>query len=157
LDKLKQQLPRQYSRIIHHLRHIVTGQLKDDAWRVLRNDAHRKQFSYNRAGRMSTYFSATTAQHRARQPDDSTEHESDNPRAIAVSGLFIGALEYLGWLTLAHPSLVNLIGYPLAIAAGIVAARNGFEWRYQRNRVATRTRPYGQLRRERPDEADRFA
>src|SRR5699024_11008397 len=52
LDTLKQQLPRQYSRIIHHLRHIVTGKLKDDAWRVLRNEAHREQFSYNRAGRM---------------------------------------------------------------------------------------------------------
>lgn len=157
LDTLKHQLPTQYSQIIHHLRHIVTGKLKDDVWRVLRDEAHQERFSGNRAGRMWAYFAATPAQPRVRSPADSTVTESDRRQAVAVSALFVIALGYLGWLALTHADPVPLVAYPTAITAGVVAARNGLEWRYQVTRSATRTRPYNQLRRQRPDESNKFA
>src|SRR5699024_1839566 len=147
----------QYMLIIHHLRHIITGSMQDQAWCTLRDEAHEYRFGRDRGGRMWAYFVPHPAGARVRPPDNSTVTATERNWAITLAALFLVTLGYFGWLVMTHPNTVSLVTYPIMLAAGVVAARHGLEWRYRVEQFEAKLRLYSLPRRDTPDASDKFA
>lgn len=143
--------------IFHHLRYVLEGGQMDSVWLKLWKDARANQFARNRSGRIWVYFEPTPAEPRARHPAENATTGEDLWWAIGASTLFLVAVGYLGWSVLSRPSPVPIAAYVCALAAAVVGARYGVEWRYRVERFAVKAGEYHRLRKGPPDNSTGFA
>lgn len=136
LKELLDLRPRQREKIIRHLDLVLTGGMKDHLWSQTRHAAENNRFDADRSGRVWAYFHADPIGPRTRQPAAPVTTPRDHRQAVGWSALFVTAVGILGWLVLAHATLLSTLAYLLALAASYVAATNGLEWRYRAERLA---------------------
>lgn len=129
-------------KIVRHLDHVLTGSLKDSFWAEMRQSAYDNRVSGNRHSRVWAYFEPDPIGPRTREPARERTTPDDRILAVLWSLLLAGSAGYLGWLVLSLPALLPVVAYPLALAAGYVAARTGLEWRYRWQRRLVKDHEY---------------
>jgi hypothetical protein len=127
--------PSQRELIDRHLDLVLTGGMKDGLWFRTRQEAEENRRGENRDGRVWAYFEPIPAGARIREPAANSATPGDWVRAIGASSLLALAVGYLGWASLLLARPLPIVAYVLALAAGVVAARSGYERRYLKKRL----------------------
>ncbi len=134
--------PPQRRKILRHLDLVLTGGLRDSFWAEARRHAEATQLSNDREKRVWAYFHPLPARPRARRPAPSTTTPRDRARAAIGTLVGVLAVGYLGRTVLLNAQVLPIIAYLGALGATIVAARNGYEWRYRSARLAAKNLLY---------------
>ncbi|MFF9017870.1 hypothetical protein ACF09C_33550 [Streptomyces sp. NPDC014870] len=126
--KQLQDLPlRQHDAILRHLDVILTGGLKDDLWAETLGRARAERFDNDRARRVWAYFAPTPIGARAVQPRPSTAAAAKAAFPLRAV-LFVISSALLGALALITDPAWAIIELPVALGAGLTAARFGVRW-----------------------------
>lgn len=134
LDKIKALKSRQRDKIVRHCGLVLTGGMKDGLWAETSRAARQQQHDRGRSNRVWAYFQPNPIPARVRQPDEDATTLSDYLLTVISGTLSMLAVGYLGWILLQAPTPSSVIVYLVALVAGSVAAKAGFEWRYRTQR-----------------------
>ncbi|MER5775767.1 hypothetical protein ABT144_16045 [Streptomyces sp. NPDC002039] len=126
--KQLQDLPlRQHDAILRHLDVILTGGLKDDLWMETLGQARAERFGNDRAQRVWAYFAPTPIGARAVRPRPSTAAAAK--AALPVRAVLFAISCALLWtLALIADPAQAIVELPVALGAGLTAARFGVQW-----------------------------
>ncbi|SJZ42790.1 hypothetical protein SAMN02745673_00420 [Marinactinospora thermotolerans DSM 45154] len=142
IRELRSLTAQQRDKIARHLDLVLTGKVKESLWVETRQAAQAARDSNNRIGRVWAYFEPLPAYPRVREPAGYSITLGDYTQAVFWSALLTCAVGCLGWLVLEHARLSLIVVYLLALAAGCVGARNGFQWHYKIERMRAKERDY---------------
>ncbi|QVQ53160.1 hypothetical protein J4H86_05065 [Spiractinospora alimapuensis] len=134
--------------ILRHLDLVLTGAKKDSVWEETRREAEESQCGAQRLDRVWAYFHADPIPARTREPDRAEVFTAHYVYAVACTGLFAGAVGYLGWLVLLNTAPSPILAYLVLLAAGSTAGRQGLEWHYRAKRWQARDRQLRSAGRE---------
>ncbi|MFE7396631.1 hypothetical protein [Streptomyces sp. NPDC057557] len=126
--KQLQDLPlRQHDAILRHLDVMLTGGLKDDLWAETLGRARAERFGNDRAQRVWAYFAPAPIGARAVPPRPSTAAAAKAALPVrAVLFVISGALLWV--LALIADPAQAIVELPVALGAGLTAARFGVRW-----------------------------
>ncbi|MFD9036415.1 hypothetical protein ACFVZW_35555 [Streptomyces sp. NPDC059567] len=126
--KQLQDLPlRQYDAILRHLDVILTGGLKDDLWAETLGRARAERFGNDRVQRVWAYFAPAPIGARAVRPRPSTAAAAKAALPVRVV-LFVISSALLWALALIADPAQAIVELPVALGAGLTAARFGVRW-----------------------------
>lgn len=126
--KQLQDLPlRQYDAILRHLDVILTGGLKDDLWAETVGRARGERFGNDRTQRVWAYFTPDPIGARAVRPRPSTAAAA-KAALPARAALFVISSALLWALALIANPAQAIVELPVALGAGLTAARFGIRW-----------------------------
>ncbi|MFJ6520147.1 hypothetical protein ACIQJ4_18100 [Streptomyces filamentosus] len=126
--KQLQDLPhRQHDAILRHLDLMLTGGLKDPLWAETLERARAERFANDRDQRVWTYFAPPPIGARAVPPRPSTAAAAKAALPLRVV-LFVISSALLWALALTTDPAQALFELPVALGAGLTAARCGVRW-----------------------------
>ncbi|MFJ9544690.1 hypothetical protein [Streptomyces erythrochromogenes] len=126
--KQLQDLPyRQHDAILRHLDLMLTGGLKDYLWAETLEQARAERFANDRGQRVWTYFEPSPIGARAVPPRPSTAAAAKAALPLRA-GLFFVSSTLLWTLALITEAAQALVELPVALGAGLTAARFGVRW-----------------------------
>ncbi|MCX4845643.1 hypothetical protein [Streptomyces sp. NBC_00893] len=126
--KQLQDLPlRQHDAILRHLDVILTGGLKDDLWAETLGQARAERFGNDRVQRVWAYFAPTPIGARAVRPRPSTAAAAKAALPVRAV-LFVISSALLWALALIADPAQAIVELPVALGAGLTAARLGVRW-----------------------------
>ncbi|BCL22668.1 hypothetical protein ACPCBX_16685 [Streptomyces tuirus] len=126
--KQLQDLPRrQHDAILRHLDLMLTGGLKDDLWAETLERAHAERFGNDRGRRVWAYFAPIPIGPRALPPRPSTAAAA-KAALPARAALFVVSSALLWVLALIADPARAIVELPVALGAGLAAARFGVRW-----------------------------
>ncbi|MFF7484383.1 hypothetical protein ACFZBC_02670 [Streptomyces luteogriseus] len=126
--KQLQDLPRrQHDAILRHLDLMLTGGLKDDLWAETLERAHAERFGNDRGRRVWAYFAPTPIGARALPPRPSTAAAAKAALPVRAA-LFVVSSALLWVLALIADPARAIVELPVALGAGLTAARFGVRW-----------------------------
>ncbi|MFF7728240.1 hypothetical protein [Streptomyces sp. NPDC008001] len=126
--KQLQDLPlRQHDAILRHLDVILTGGLKDDLWAETLGRARAERFDNDRAQRVWAYFAPAPIGARAVPPRPSTAAAAKAALPVRAA-LFVVSSALLWVLALIADPARAIVELPVALGAGLTAARFGVRW-----------------------------
>ncbi|MGA5821994.1 hypothetical protein ACPC54_29525 [Kitasatospora sp. NPDC094028] len=126
--KQLQDLPRrQHDAIIRHLDFALTGGLKDDLWAETCERARAERFGNDRERRVWAYFAPVPIGARAVPPRPSTAAAAKAALPLRAA-LFVVSSALLWALALIADPAWALVELPVALGAGLTAARSGLRW-----------------------------
>ncbi|MER8044899.1 hypothetical protein [Streptomyces sp. NPDC094032] len=126
--KQLQDLPiRQHDAILRHLDLMLTGGLKDDLWAETLGRARAERFGNNRAQRVWAYFAPAPIGARAVPPRPSTAAAAKAALSVRAV-LFVVSSALLWALALFADPVQAVVELPVALGAGLTAARFGVRW-----------------------------
>ncbi|MDQ1036458.1 hypothetical protein QFZ75_002874 [Streptomyces sp. V3I8] len=126
--KQLQDLPRrQHDAILRHLDLMLTGGLKDDLWADTLGRARAERFSNDRSRRVWAYFAPTPIGARAAPPRPSTAAAAKAAFPVRAV-LFVVSSAFLWALALVADPTRAIVELPVALGAGLTAARFGVRW-----------------------------
>ncbi|MEZ0091183.1 hypothetical protein [Streptacidiphilus sp. EB129] len=133
--KQLQDLPlRQHDAILRHLDLMLTGGLKDDLWAETREQARAERFGNDRSRRVWAYFEPAPIGARAVPPRPSTTPAAK--AALPVRAVLFVVSSVLLWaLALIADPAKAIVELPVALGAGLTAARFGVRWWGQEPRL----------------------
>ncbi|MER8235410.1 hypothetical protein [Streptomyces sp. NPDC094049] len=126
--KQLQDLPRrQHDAILRHLDFMLTGGLKDDLWAETLGRARAERFDNDRGQRVWTYFVPRPIGARAVPPRPSTAGAAKAALPVRAA-LFVVSSALLWALALIADPAWAIVELPVALGAGLAAARFGVRW-----------------------------
>ncbi|MCZ7433362.1 hypothetical protein [Streptomyces sp. WMMC1477] len=126
--KQLQDLPhRQHDAILRHLDLMLTGGLKDYLWAETLERAKAERFANDRGQRVWTYFAPTPIGARAVPPRPSTAAAAKAALPLRAI-LFVVSSALLWALALITDPAQAIVELPVALGAGLTAARFGVRW-----------------------------
>ncbi|MFD7323896.1 hypothetical protein ACFV9D_22790 [Streptomyces sp. NPDC059875] len=126
--KQLQDLPlRQHDAILRHLDVILTGGLKDDLWAETVGRARVDRFGNDRVQRVWAYFAPAPIGARAVRPRPSTAAAAKAALPVRAV-LFVISSALLWALALIADPAQAIVELPVALGAGLTAARFGVRW-----------------------------
>ncbi|MFD7240506.1 hypothetical protein [Streptomyces massasporeus] len=126
--KQLQDLPRrQHDAILRHLDLMLTGGLKDDLWAETLERSHAERFGKDRGRRVWAYFAPTPIGARARPPRPSTADAAKAALPVRAA-LFVVSSVLLWILAVFADPAKAIVELPVALGAGLTAARFGARW-----------------------------
>ncbi|WP_328300497.1 hypothetical protein OG389_23965 [Streptomyces sp. NBC_00435] len=126
LKQLQDLPPRQHDAILRHLDLMLTGGLKDDLWAETLERARAERFGNDRTGRVWAYFAPAPIGARAVPPRPSSAATQAALPVRAV--LFVVSSALLWVLALIADPAQAIVELPVALGAGLTAARFGVRW-----------------------------
>lgn len=132
--------PRQ--QIIHHLDHVLTGNVKDDLWHETRRTAETRRESGDRRGRIWAYFQRDPIPPRVGEPAPDRTSFRDRMLATFWSAVAAASIGYLAWLAFTQEAALPLLALPIALAAGYAGVTTGLDWYYHWQRLRAKDREY---------------
>ncbi|MER5833857.1 hypothetical protein ABT116_24110 [Streptomyces sp. NPDC002130] len=127
LKQLQGLPPRQHDAILRHLDLMLTGGLKDDLWAETLERAHAERFGNDRGRRVWAYFAPTPIAPRALAPRPSTADAAKAALPVRAA-LFVVSSALLWVLALIADPARAIVELPVALGAGLTAARFGVRW-----------------------------
>ncbi|MFD7510538.1 hypothetical protein ACFV5N_14550 [Streptomyces sp. NPDC059853] len=137
LERLHNLDPRRRDAILHHLDLVLAGELKEGVWAEYRKRAEAARFGNNRIQRAWAYFVPDPIGPRALPPRPSTAAAARAALPVQA-GLFVVAAAFLGILALIADPAAAVVELLVALGAGLVAARSGRRWWYQKHQLGIR-------------------
>lgn len=135
LIKQFESLPDQQRDMVRpHLELFLDGPLKDDVWQRELKIAQSRQHSGDRLGRAWMFFQPIPAMVLIPSPRPERISAVDRTAMQASACMLAAGAAYLGWELLRHDAFLELLGYVVALAGGIVAATADLEWRFLTDR-----------------------
>ncbi|MEV5100468.1 hypothetical protein ACFQ7G_00660 [Streptomyces massasporeus] len=127
LKQLQGLPPRQHDAILRHLDLMLTGGLKDDLWAETLERTHAERFGNDRGQRVWAYFAPIPIGARALPPRPSTADAAK--AALPVRAALLVVSSALLWVLalIADPARA-IVELPVALGAGLTAARFGVRW-----------------------------
>ncbi|WP_426365798.1 hypothetical protein [Streptomyces sp. E-08] len=126
--KQLQDLPlRQHDAILRHLDVMLTGGLKDDLWAETLGRARAERFDNDRVLRAWAYFAPDPIGARAVQPRPSTAAAAKAALPVRAVLFVISSALLWGLALIADPAQAT-VELPVALGAGLTAARFGIRW-----------------------------
>ncbi|MET8753426.1 hypothetical protein ABZW32_25520 [Streptomyces sp. NPDC004667] len=117
----------QYDAILRHLDLMLTGRLKDDLWAETHGRARAERFGNDRARRVWAYFAPAPIGARAVPPRPSTAAAARASLPVRAV-LFVVSSSLLWVLALIADPARAIVELPVALGAGLTAARFGVRW-----------------------------
>lgn len=148
----------QREQIVLHLDLVLTGGAKDNLWAEAREAARAAQHSGDRVNRVWAYFQPDPLEARACRPTRISTTPSEQGWAGTWTAVFMGAAWYLGSALLAAvtPALA-VVAFVIALGAGFLGFRNGWEWRYRALRLRAKELEHVTRYGDDPDREGEFA
>ncbi|MGW5395566.1 hypothetical protein [Streptomyces sp. NPDC003952] len=132
--KQLQALPlRQHDAILRHLDLMLTGTLKDDLWAETLERAGAERFDNDRVQRVWAYFVPAPIGARAVLPRPSTAAAAKAALPVRAA-LFVISGALLWAMALIADPVQAIVELPVALGAGLTAARFGVRWRGRERR-----------------------
>ncbi|MEU1021544.1 hypothetical protein ABZ366_05425 [Streptomyces sp. NPDC005904] len=126
--KQLQDLPRhQHDAILRHLDLMLTGGLKDELWADTLGRARAERFGNDRSRRVWAYFAPIPIGARAAAPRPSTADAVKAALPVRAA-LFVVSSAFLWGLALVADPARAIVELPVALGAGLTAARFGVRW-----------------------------
>ncbi|MFB6843456.1 hypothetical protein ACFCXS_01080 [Streptomyces sp. NPDC056373] len=127
LKQLQGLPPRQHDAILRHLDLMLTGGLKDGLWAETLEQAHAERFGNDRGQRVWAYFTPTPIGARALPPRPSTADAAKAALPVRAALFVVSSALLWGLALIANPARA-IVELPVALGAGLTAARFGVQW-----------------------------
>lgn len=121
--------------IDRHLDLVLTGWLKDGLWARIHERTTGDRLANERDQRVWAYFQPLPAKARARKPEPISTSVREKAAALVWTVAFVAGAGTLGWQAVVSARPAPILLYGLALAFGVVAARDGRLWHYQKQRL----------------------
>jgi hypothetical protein len=125
--------------IDRHLDLVLTGWLKNGLWARIHERTSGDRLGNERDQRVWTYFQPLPVEARVRNPEPISTSVREKAAASAWTVVFVAGAVGLGWKAVVSARPVPVALYVLALAFGVVAARDGRLWHYQKQRLTGMT------------------
>ena len=145
-------------KVNQHLDLLLSGATKTRLWRKTCARAKEERFGNDRAKRAWTYFEVDPKEPRLPSPREDISGPEVHPADLAGVGAFILFSAMLGWRSMVSGNLGAIFAFLVLVAAGAVAVRDAYVWRYRSDRIALLARRhFGDGLPDAPMEGDEFA
>lgn len=145
-------------KVNRHFDLVLSGTTKTKLWRKACARAEEERSGNDRAKRVWTYFEVDPERPRLPSRREEISGPEIRPAELAGVGLFILSSAMLGWRSMASGNLGAIFAFLVLVAAGAVAVRDAYAWRYRSDRITLLARRhFGDGLPDAPMEGDEFA
>ncbi|MFE6649177.1 hypothetical protein ACFVJS_21600 [Nocardioides sp. NPDC057772] len=145
-------------KVNRHFDLVLSATTKTRLWRKTCERAEQERFGNDRAKRVWTYFEVDPTAPRLPSRREEVSGPEVHPAELAGVAAFILASTLLGWRSIASGNLGAILAFLVLVAAGAVAVRDAYAWRYRSDRITLLARRhFGDGLPDAPMNGDEFA
>ncbi len=145
-------------KVNRHFDLVLSGTTKTRLWRKTCARAKEERLGNDRAKRVWTYFEVDPKEPRLPSRREEVSGPEVHPAELAGVGAFILSSVLLGWRSMASGNLGAIFAFLVLVAAGAVAVRDAYAWRYRSDRTTLLARRhFGDGLPDAPMDGDEFA
>ena len=145
-------------KVNRHFDLVLSGATKTRLWRKTCMRAEEERFGNDRVKRVWTYFEVDPKEPRLPSPREEISGPEVHPAELVGVAAFILSSALLGWRSTVSGNLTATFAFLVLVAAGAVAVRDAYVWRYRSDRIMLLARRhFGDGLPDAPMEGDEFA